>query len=293
MDTEPEQLIDSVREKEEARKLLRHGRNQLVKNTSSCYYYLDRENKYRRLQGLLPRLKACYWPESNYFKTRKRVGTTPKKVGAGGARKGRFQGVIKGVKVHRELKDFVQLDAKNFKKIHNKFLHNYSARILNAIVNRMGWQPFLPEFDIFDENLGIGTSVDMICLDKEGNLILLEFKTGYSGYFEESDGFMKSALAKLPNTVLNQATLQVVSAGLILERCYQVAPERMRYYVMRVDQHSLDIIPIENEFARKVGPHIYRDLAQSAAELGKGTGTAISNMVRSAAAADPVGKIIT
>lgn len=258
MDTEPEKVIETVREKEIATKLLGHVRNRLVKNTSSSYYRMDGDGKYKRLQGLLRRLKACYWPENNYFKAKKSQKSAK---GITKRSKGKFQGLIKGTKVHKELKDFVQLDGKNFKK-NRKYLHNYSGRILNAIIVRKGWKPFLPEFDIFDEVLGIGTSIDMVCLDKEGNLILLEFKTGYKGYFEERDGFMRHSLATFPNTVLNQATLQIVTAGLILERRYEIPLSKMRFCVMRIDEEALDIIPIVNEFASKIGPSIYRDLEE-------------------------------
>lgn len=265
MDTEPAKVIEIVKEKETARKLLGHFRNRLVKNTSSAYYRLDKEGKYRRLQGLLPRLKSCYWPENNYFKMKKsqkrakgitKATTTSKKRS-----KGKFQGLIKGVKVHKELKDFVQLDGKNFRK-NRKYLHNYSGRILKAIVERKAWKPFLPEFDIFDEELGIGTSIDMVCLDKEGNLILLEFKTGYKGYFEERDGFMRHSLVNFPNTVLNQATLQIVTAGLILERRYEIPLDKMRFYILRIDEEALDIIPVCNDFLSKLGPSIYNDLLE-------------------------------
>lgn len=173
---------------------------------------------------------------------------------------GRFSGLVRGTKVHRELKDFVVLDKKNFKKIYGK-LHPYCERILSTIITDMTWLPFLPEFDIYDEGLGIGTSIDMVCLDEKGYLILLEFKTGYKDYFENDDGqMMKHSLGSMRNTMQNQATCQLVASALILEKRYGVPFHRMKLYVIRVDDDSLDIIPIQKNFTKIVGPHIYNDL---------------------------------
>lgn len=257
MDVEPERVISLVKEKECARNLLRHERNKLMVNTEGAYYYIDAQKKYRLLQGLLPKLKSVYWPESNYFKLRK--GAARQKSGKSKGRGGKFQGLVRGTKIHKELKHFLQLDQKNYKKLH-RTLHDFSARILKTLMGRMKLKPFLPEFDIFDESIGIGTSIDMICLDQDGMLVLLEFKTGYKGYFQACDGFMRHSLARLKNTAQNQATLQLTSAALILERKYQVPLDRMKLYIMRVDDEALDIIPVEREFVRKIGPSIYNDL---------------------------------
>lgn len=270
MDIEPEKVLELVKEKECARNLLVHERNNLVVNTEGAYYFIDAQGKYKLLQGLLPKLKSVYWPDSNYFKLRKgqskeRGVRKPAQRKARAAKRGKFQGLIRGTKIHRELKHFVQLDQKNYKKMHHT-LHNYSARILKAIIGVMKLKPFLPEFDLFDESIGVGTSVDMICLDHDGDLVLLEFKTGYKDYFQSSDGFMKCSLEKLRNTAQNQATLQLTSAALILERKYQVPLERMKLFVMRVDDDALDIIPVEREFVKKIGPFIYRDLLSQPAK---------------------------
>ena len=45
------------------------------------------------------------------------------------------------------------------------------------------WTPLLPEFKIYDEELRLGTQVDMICMNAKGKVVLLEFKVGYAGYF--------------------------------------------------------------------------------------------------------------
>jgi hypothetical protein len=260
MDIEPEQVLTLVRDKGCAESLMRHERNGLVVNTSGAYYYLDpATGQYRVLSGLLPRLHAVYWPESNIYRTMKRC---PRKKGGRAKPKkngGRFAGLINGTKVHQELRDFVVLDQKNFKKSH-KTLHNYTTRLLKVIVERMRWQPFLPEFDICDEALGIGTSIDMVCVERSGDLVLLEFKTGYKDYFEKQDGFMRHSLSRLSNTIRNQATMQLTTSALILHRKYGVPLRRMHLFVMRVDEVAIDIVPVPPDFLTKMGDSIYDDL---------------------------------
>jgi len=259
MDTDPEKVIDLVINKTTAISLLTHERNKKIINTSGAYYHLDKEGKYRILSGLLPRLRSVYWPGSSIYQQMKSVKTAPRAKQAKHASKGRFAGVIRGSQIHKELRDFVVLDGKNFKKNHKR-LHPFSSRILRVIVETMKWMPFLPEHDIYDEDWGVGTSIDMICLDKDGRLILLEFKTGYKDYFENPDGYMQHTLARMSNTIQNQATMQLTSAALILEKKYHVPVEQMRLYVIRIDDETLDIVPVDRSFVQKLGPSIYQDL---------------------------------
>ena len=136
MDIEPEKVIALVKEKECARNLVAHERNQLIVNTEGAYYYIDTQGKYRLLQGLLPRLKSVYWPESNYFKLRKgqsrergitkaRAAKTPRSERG----RGKFQGLVRGTKIHKELKHFLLLRLPPLNHLH-PLLHPQLARLL-------------------------------------------------------------------------------------------------------------------------------------------------------------------
>ena len=275
MDIEPERALALVKRPHWGRHLCRHERNARFCDTSGAYYYMDSQGKYRVLQGLLPRLRAAYWPHSTYYQmlksARQQRSVDEKKRAPRGKAKaspappapkggGRFGGVIRGTQVHRELHDFVRYDNRHFRKTHRR-LHAYSSRLLHAIVDRLKLQPFLPEFGVYDETLGIGTCVDMICLDEEGHLCLLEFKTGYGNdTFTHADGLMTRSLSRMPCTVQNQATLQVTTAAVILHRRYGIPLEEMRLLVMRVDEQALEIVPVLERFVQKLTPVIYQDL---------------------------------
>ncbi len=259
MDVDQQKVLQLVKRPRWARHLLEHERNERVINTSGAYYHLDAEGKYRVLSGLLPRLKQTYWPHSTYQQMMKQAKRTPRKDGES-ENKGRFGGLVRGSRVHKQLHDFVLLDRKNFKKTHKK-LDAFTARILSAVVDKLKLQPFLPEFDVYDEAMGVGTSVDLIALDSDGKLALVEYKTGYKrSYTSGADGFMARTLHRMPCTPQNQATLQVMGSALILNKCYGVPLHEMRLYVMRCDDAVVEVNPVPQTFVTKLADSMYNDL---------------------------------
>lgn len=270
MDVRPEQIIAAVKNQRQAQSLRGHERVKKVINTSGAYYYVDTSGKPSPLSGLLPRLSKVYWPHSSIYKQMRQLKKAPRHSSSGRAShpprpatgKGRFQGLITGTQVHKEMHDFTVLDAKNFHKVYEGALHPYCERLFDVILKRQVWLPFLPEFDIYDEALGIGTSIDMVALDRDGRLVLLEFKTGYKNYFDSEDGYMHGTLAGMRNTPQNQATLQLTSAAQILHRQYGVPLSDMLLYIMRIDDESLDIIPVDAQFVSHVGHFVYQGLLE-------------------------------
>lgn len=261
MDVEPEHVLSLVRRPKWARHLLQHERNERVVNTSGAYYHYDAQGKLRVLTGLLPHLSQTYWPHSSYRQMMRGV----KRTKVSGIQKGggQYAGLVRGSCVHKQMHDFVQLDRRHFQKTHKR-LHAYAQRLLQVIVGRLKLQPFLAEFDCYDEAMGphgVGTSVDHIALDAEGRLVLLEFKTGYRDSFSAAqDGFMAGTLHRMPCTPRNQATLQVMGAALILHRRYGIPLEEMRLYVLRIDETVVEVMPVQQEFVQRTADAIYRDL---------------------------------
>ena len=128
-------------------------------------------------------------------------------------------------------------------------------------MNDLSLQPLKGEFMIYDELLNISTSIDMICTNKEGKLIFLEFKTGYKNYFENNDGIMDKSLCFMNNSPLNWATIQLVSSIMILIKNYNININDTLSYIIRIDnENPIDCYPIQNEFIKKISPYIYNDL---------------------------------
>ena len=151
-------------------------------------------------------------------------------------------------------------DRKFFCKKH-KMLHPWSKQILLHIITRMNWRPLKSEFNIYDEGLRIGTSIDMICLNKDGKLVFLEFKTGYKDYFTSHDGFMSHSLHFMRSSPLNWAVIQLIFSVLMVIRNFpQINLEDTESYVIRIDDENLQSFPIKNEFIQVMGKFLFTDV---------------------------------
>lgn len=287
MDVVSENIINQVANKIPGKKLLIE-RNQRICHRGKAFYYTDLEGVYHILSGLLPSLSVIFWPEfdmrevtkkpKNYqARGRKKGGglhphqrqqhsilhttTTPKPLKKTKTRKGRFYGIIRGTEVHMELKDFVEMNEKGFRKKY-PLIHEYTRRIL-LFISSMNWTPFIAEFNVFDEQLRIGTSIDMVCLDKiTGKVIFLEFKTGYANYFTNHTGYMRNSLKKLTNSPYNQAHIQLIVSVLIVMKHHRLSVSEFEMYVIRVDEECLSPHKVSNDYLSSKATKIYRDLHQ-------------------------------
>lgn len=267
MFVEKEKIIKTLKNIKPIKLLFDNERNDKITNTGRCFFYLDKDEKYRCLPGLLPTLEKTYWSNTDINKITKKpslkLTKKIKKPKIKSSKKGgRFGGTILGKKIHKQLEDFILLDKKNFRKIHNH-LHSWTDRILRYIMSDMSLQPLQGEFMIYDETLRIGTSIDMICVNKEGKLIFFEFKTGYKDYFENNDGMMTKSLFFMKNSPLNWATIQLITSVIMISKSHSIPLNDTLSYIIRIDDHDLDCYNIPNSFIKKTSHHIYNDLFTS------------------------------
>lgn len=273
MDVYDEDIIQKLRHNADTvRRLVQHPRNKRIVNTNQAYYYKSSSGQYQVLSGLLPRLRKTFYPTTNVanlakqpkslhtFKGSKKKKPREKKKKPSSAGKGWHYGKIRGTVVHRELQDFILLDKRQFMKIH-RGLHPYTYKILYFIMETMKWDLLRPEFDIFDEDLLIGTSVDIVAVTKQGKLVLIEVKCGYAEYFDRYEGYMHRSLHKLTDSPHHQANLQIITAALMIHKRHEIPLDKMELYVLRVDDQGLDPYLVQNDYVRRKGPKIYQDLA--------------------------------
>ncbi len=262
--------------KENVRRLVKHARNKCIVNTKGAYYYVDTNGKYQLLSGLLPRLRRTFFPDINIFnvlkkpssssknnvlikKTSRTRGQKASKKAKVLGSKGWHYGKIRGTTVHQEIEDFIFLDSKAFIKKHET-IHPYTQKILTFILETMGWRLLRAEFDIYDEALRIGTSIDIVAVKTNGQLVLIEVKCGFSEYFDHDDGYMHGALHKLTNSPHHQANVQLITEALLVVRHHEIPLDQLLLYVIRVDDHGLYHYHINNEYVRKKGAKIYNEL---------------------------------
>jgi hypothetical protein len=278
MDVCDSDVIRSLRNSENVKKLVNNERNKLIINTKGAYYLKNQLGKYELLTGLLPRLRKTFYPDINIFNLLKKpktltcssskqqrkkryrgaavAGNTAKKAKGS---KGWHYGKIRGTIVHEEIEDFIFFDKKNFRKKHPS-IHIYTHRILKFIMETMGWTLLRSEFDIFDEALRLGTSIDIVAVTRTGQLVLIEVKCGFPDYFDRHDGHMRGPLHKLTDSPHNQANIQLITEALLVVKNHRIPLNDLLLYVIRVDDNDLYYYKINNEYVQKKGAKIYNQL---------------------------------
>lgn len=291
MDVYDDDVIQSLENNAVVKKLIKHERNKLIINTKGAYYYKKHDGKYQILTGLLPRLRKTFFPDINIYNllkkpknyapkiTKRRLMAMkkqqhqpktkpPKTMGS----KGWHYGKIRGTVVHQEVEDFIFLDRKNFCKKHPS-IHVYTHRLLTFILEKMQWRLVRSEFDIFDERLGIGTSVDIVAVTNEGKLVLIEVKCGFSEYFDRYDGYMHGALKSLTDSPHHQANIQLITEALLIVKNHQIRLDDLLLYVIRVDDQGIYEHKINNAYVQKKGAAIYNDLLEARLSIPTSTST--------------------
>ena len=171
-----------------------------------------------RPAGLIPKLKRAFWP--NY----QCAGTTSHK---------RFrrkkktdirhpsEGMRRGSAVHDQL-ELLTNGGPGALRRKQEALHAYTRKAV-AGMKVWKWRPRRAELTVFDRVLNIATRADMLATGAKGQLILLEFKTGYDNYFECGSGAMCGPLRQhISNSPKHQALLQLFFTRELIERNYGV-----------------------------------------------------------------------
>jgi len=130
-------------------------------------------------------------------------------------------------------------------------LNTYTIKIMRCL-KLLKIEPLYGEWPIFDEGIPYATSIDMVGVSgtADGSLVLIEIKTGYEGYFSQSNGCMtRTPLKRVPNSPKNQAFLQCLMAMLTLKHRYGI--QKMFGIVIRVDDKGVDVEPIPDPFLKK------------------------------------------
>jgi hypothetical protein len=189
----------------------------------------------RKLEGLTTPLKDVFYPDAK--------GAT-----TGGARTG---GSSRGNATDREIANLVNkgdvAEAPNV----------YTMRVL-AFLHKHGYQPFAAQFMVYDEQLGIGTELDMLCINANSrdpagkNVVNIQLKTGFDKNYERTSGYLrspfvdKSKLASTPYSYRNVHALQTLCEHMIVQDNYSnVLQESM---VLVVSEEVTSLYRIGNEW---------------------------------------------
>ena len=190
-----------------AYQLLHHPRNKQVRKQPWMGYIIVDSKK--RLEGLTKPLKAVFYPYQKCAST-------------GGARTG---GSARGNMADREIAALVNhgtIPANGFSK--------YTIRILEYL-RRLQLQPFASQFIVYDDNIGIATELDLLCVDHTApatdNVVNVQVKTGFDLNYEANDGeflsspyVANSKLARIHKNHRNCHQLQNLVEHMIVQLNY-------------------------------------------------------------------------
>lgn len=133
-------------------------------------------------------------------------------------------GLARGSKVHLQVADFVSLPLEQYKARHEP-VDPMTQAVLSCL-HRLGYLGVHAEYLVYHEALGLGTAVDLVCLDRSGTLVFIELKTGYHDAFTVSkkNSTMKGPFASISDTPLNRARTQILLAQALYASNHKIVP---------------------------------------------------------------------
>lgn len=136
---------------------------------------------------------------------------------------GRSGGKERGIQVHEEVEHFILWSPKRFKHAHPGV-----DPMTKAVLCRLGAMELVgidSERIVYRRDIRAGTGVDFLCLNKHGQLVTGELKTGSDDCFDlpsRSHPFMFEPFDHLPNSPLNRARMQLLFGNMLLEHSHGV-----------------------------------------------------------------------
>lgn len=195
-----------------------------------------------RPAGLVPKLKKAFWPDYRY------TGTTSHKRFRHKKRtdiRHPSEGMRRGSMVHKQL-ELLTNEGPGALRKRRKGLHAYTRKAV-AGMKVWRWRPRRAELTLFDRVLNIATRADMLATGANGQLVLLEFKTGYDNYFECGSGAMRGPLQRhISNSPKHQALLQLFFTREMIERNYGVRVDES--YVVHIHCDGVTPHKLEGRF---------------------------------------------
>jgi hypothetical protein len=243
------------------------------------------------LGGLTRLLGEALWPQESDPVSLKRFKRAGRKFKAqkpqwSGAKLKRSQtstaammnarGFARGTMIHRQVNELMKLDVDNFFQL-NAGAHPWTVQVLQELDGH-GIRVITTEFPvgrvILDKRdpqkpvvlFARGTRIDMIGVNKRGELQFIELKTGYESEYSWTGvhGQMRAPLHNVyDNTELNRAAVQCIAGTMLCLRGHKLDLEQpYDCWVVRVNSNGPKLWHIDRAVVGKYGPVIYQALVK-------------------------------
>jgi hypothetical protein len=182
-----------------------------------------------------------------------------------------LRGNERGTRVHRQMAEYIL--SPEFARINpanSMGFDPYVLRLHTYLIDS-GLRPFAGELFVCDVQLGIGFSVDVMAVDKAGELWWIEVKTGYAGGAFDRVGrnlWVCPALAaiasRFPCTPRNQSKVQITLGATMGIRMFNLIEHRVQHLlVLRIDDHYIEPVPVSQILYTELAVLLYRFLMPS------------------------------
>lgn len=173
--------------------------------TFECYTWTEPR---KLLSGITKKLKECFYPRA----PRPQRIKQPKRTAGKGWKRGKKGGTL----VHEQLEEFVESAKKGV------LLKDLDPRVQKIISESRarGWIIFDAEYCVGDKDLHLGTGVDLLCLTPEGQIGVIEVKTGFDSvqYGGPMDKRMKKPFNMMDVSPWSQHQLQLLTTVGLFEK---------------------------------------------------------------------------
>lgn len=256
---------------QDVKRFASHKRNRNVSfyESGECFIYKDQHGRIKTIRGLTSLMARQFYPptaaqmgkpKNKPAKNNKRQRTTSSLVGSlwdenahALIRDTRKRGKTLGTQVHAELCDYANMKQGDWLRKYTR-PNVYTIKAIRAL-SIWKLEPLAGEWPIYDEDVPYSTSIDMVCANSRGQVVLVEFKTGYEGTFEMpsyAGARLRTPLGRLRggDCPRNKAMLQISLARTTLMRKYGLRnplPLVVRIHARGVTHHWVDRYFIEKQ----------------------------------------------
>lgn len=199
-----------------------------------------------RLKGLVPALSAACWPRFSFRSAvRLKRGSSERApiVQGGGRGAGTARaGLRRGKSVDEALTRAVRDDAVSPGDAARMPACRATRHVLMAL-HKLGLRPILTQVPVHGmPHCRVATAVDVVCLNRNNEVVLVEVKTGFANYYDVGRHDMHGCFAGLKDSPRNQHQVQLALTCEMFENTTRI-PVR-EAYVVRAIAEGVQYIPL-------------------------------------------------